>query len=128
VLLLRAHAIALHPELAARHGADVRARPESTRQGEDDGLARIALGLAPESVLLDQPMTRRRLCETAAYLGVAAQSHGDLRRASDWYQVAVGTGLLRFNTYVYSLQQLDAWREKDQSFARQQPIPASAPR
>jgi hypothetical protein len=125
VLLLRAHAVALDPELAARHGAGVRAMLEKTRQGEDNSLARIALGLVPESEVLEQRMTHKRLCETATYLAVAAQTRGDLRRASDWYQVAVGTGLLKFNTYVYSLQQLEAWRETDQAFVQSGSIPAS---
>ena len=86
---MRAHAIALDPALAERHGAAVRAALTEGPPGGDRFFARIALGMDAEASLLETRMDARTLCQAAFYLGLAAQGRGELARAAEWYQVVL---------------------------------------
>jgi hypothetical protein len=115
--LLRALAVALDPEIDARHGEEVREYFADPSGSASHRFARTMLGLGSEEVLLETPLAEVDIGDTAFYLGVAAQSQGDLVRASDWYQVVLEAGEAKKPEYQMASNQVQAWSQSRRPLA-----------
>jgi hypothetical protein len=113
VWLLRADAVMRDPEMARRHGDEVRSYFARPGKSMDRFLARVTLGLESEDAVVQRPLAKTDLCQVAYYLGVAAQARGELAKAADYYEVAVSTSSYTYNAYGYARRQLDEWRRAD---------------
>jgi hypothetical protein len=51
----------------------------------------------------------KAVCETAYYIGLRAQHEGDYQTASQWYRVAIETGLTKNGEYHWAYDQLHLW-------------------
>ncbi|HDN27827.1 MAG TPA: hypothetical protein ENG03_12200 [Thioploca sp.] len=61
-------------------------------------------------------MTHKKAeCEVAYYIGLQAQTEGRYFEASNWYRIAVETGLIKNGEYRWAYDQLTRWRGDNKS-------------
>jgi len=83
-----------------------------------DVIGRYLLGLATEDQVLSLASDSRKRCEIAYYFALRAQGEGKYEDASDWYRVAVETGLINNGEYRWAHSTLYKWYAEGKSLAR----------
>jgi hypothetical protein len=90
-------------------------------ENKDDGYAmmgRYLIGLISEDELLSLASNSKRRCEIPYFLGVRAQAEGRYEDASDWYRVAIETGLMENGEYRWAFNVLSSWRYEVKNLAQ----------
>jgi hypothetical protein len=83
-----------------------------------DAIARYLLGLATQEEVLALATDPDKRCEIAFYLGWRSQAEGRYQESSDWYRVAVETGLTRNGEYHWAYGRLYVWYTHGKSLLR----------
>ena len=65
--------------------------------------------------LLAGAVNANKRCELAYYFGLKAQGEGDYDLASDWYHIALETGMIKMGEYRWAHNELYRWYTKDMS-------------
>lgn len=86
--------------------------------GYYDKVGRFLCGLMTEEEVLKLATEPNRRCEIAYYIGLRAQCEGRYADASDWYRVAVETGLIKMGEYRWAYDTLYKWYTEDKSLSR----------
>jgi hypothetical protein len=116
VSLLRAQAAVLDADVMEQHGSELRAFFAQPSDSFEHRMGRVVLGIETGPEAFAEKLPPNLLCQMEYYLGLAAQSRGELARASDLYQASLATDQPRFYAYRYAGFQLDAWRTGNQAF------------
>lgn len=88
--------------------------------GHYHALGRFLLRLEPEDAVLALATDGKKRCEIAYYLGIRAEADRRYPDASDWYRVAVETGLVNNGEYRWAFNALYRWQSSGKSLARLQ--------
>jgi hypothetical protein len=70
-----------------------------------DKVTNYLRGTLSEDDLLAAINNGKRLCEGGYFIGLKAQADGDLRKASDWFQIVLNTGLMNNGEYHWAFSQ-----------------------
>jgi thioredoxin-like negative regulator of GroEL len=72
-------------------------------------IGKFLLGRAEEKDILELMTDGKKRCECAYYIGLKAQTEGRYHDASDWYRLAVETGLIKNGEYRWAYNALYKW-------------------
>lgn len=81
-------------------------------------VGKFFLGQITENELLKYAKNTKQRCEYAYFIGFKAQAEGRYEDASDWYRVAIETGLFVQGEYRWAFQNLQIWIAKNMSLPR----------
>jgi len=88
--------------------------------GYYDQISRFLCGLTREEEILKLATDPHKRCEIAYYIAVRAQGEGRYSDASDWYRVALETGLTKMGEHRWANETLYMWLVKQKSLSRLQ--------
>lgn len=83
--------------------------------GLDETLGKFLVGMSTEKDVLSLIKTAKERCEVAYFLGLKAQSEGRYQDASDWYRIAVETGLIKNGECRWAHDMLYQWYTQGKS-------------
>jgi len=90
---------------------------KDTRGGFYHSLGRYLLGYASSEEVLPLATDNNKRCEAAYYMGLRALHDGRFNDGSDWYRVAVETGLINMGEYRWAYNELLRFVNDDLSLA-----------
>jgi hypothetical protein len=80
-------------------------------------IGRYLLGIASQAEVLALMTHNKAKCEVAYYIGFKAQTERRFIEASNWYRIAIETGLIKNGEYRWAYDQLYLWHKRNKSLS-----------
>jgi len=115
VWLMRAAAYLREPTQNPEHYRQLDHYYKQSPDNHYNTIGRYLLGIASQAEVLALMTHEKAKCEVAYYIGYRAQTEGRSIEASNWYRIAIETGLIRNGEYRWAYDQLYLWRGENKS-------------